>query len=342
MWELFQFFLNYCPELKIPRNLSFLMPHGQSVQFETAPRSKRIQRWSVIFLVVYNYLAQVPLTLIGIAPNGAIILLTNYVKPYLVMSAMIKKLLDDDMDDSLNDLIVKLETDASSIFNGTKYKLIANKILCEPLLKKKKVENEVKINVKNDNEPSTSAACFEWRNDGMDGMLFDRVTLEENLRNSPKICTKAEISHKRNVARIRLADKRNNRIKNEIAVFFWAIEKWPAFAVEILFSTNFGYNERLTLATFFHGNGLVCPALPVLILQFYNRNAVSRDWKQKLYKFEKLFQFLDKTKDTTDPQAIEMSKKYYFYSMINKHMIYYDGNKRNNGQPEQFVRCVKW
>lgn len=290
-------------------------------------------------------------------------------------------MLEDGEDNALNESMEKLESDENCILNGTKRKLIIDEILNEPLLKKIKLEMKPKLKSDNQsiefdinslqcmqpfrnepkqqkitfplikdneakfnpNEPSTSTAYFEWQNDGNDQMLNDCVVLEECKKTKPvQTATKAEASHKKNIARTRLMDGRNDKVKTDISMMFWPIESWPAFAVEILFSSDFHYNERLTFATFFHGNGLVDSSLPITILQFYNPNAVSREWKQKLYKFEKLFQYLDKANDTTDELHSEMTRKYYFYSMINKHMMYYNGDKRKNGKPENFLRNDKW
>lgn len=258
-------------------------------------------------------------------------------------------------DDELNSTMEELQNDVNSILNGTKHKLIVNEILNEPLLKKKKFEKSTKViepklnptststaststastSTVSTSTASTSTAYINWLNDGFDGKLFDCVTLE--MMTTPEKATKAEIDHKRNLARTKRADSRNDKIKKDISELFWPIESWPAFAVEILYSTDFNYNERITFATFFHGNGLTCPSLPISILYFYNPNAYSRKWKQKLYKFEKLFHYLDKTNDRTDPLHNELIRKYYYYSMINKHMMYYNGEKRKNGKPDNFV-----
>lgn len=100
-------------------------------------------------------------------------------------------------------------------------------------------------------------------------------------------------------------------------------------------------NERLTLATFFHGNGWVSPKKAVQCVEIYNEHAQKgkhRQWKTKFFKFEQLFPYLDRALDRNDESYHRLSKKYYYYSMMTKHMMYYNGEKRKNAKLQKFVQ----
>lgn len=154
--------------------------------------------------------------------------------------------------------------------------------------------------------------------------------------------TREEISNQRNLAKIKQSDRLDyNRMKIYLEEHFFPIHSWPAFIVALLLSPDFNYHDRLTLATFFHGNGMVDGKRAVRFVQFYNEHSRSKDyrkWKTKLYKFEKLFEFLDKAYNINDPEYHSIRNKYYYYNMIVKHMLYYNGDKRKNGKPQKFVQ----
>lgn len=163
-------------------------------------------------------------------------------------------------------------------------------------------------------------------------------TVEKRNRNEHK-----QITHERNLARIEQADRLDyNRMKLKLEDKFHAIRTWPGFAVDLLLTPTFSYNERLTLATFFHGNGMIDGRRAVSYFQFYNaywnrQTGDQRQWKQKIFKFEKLFAYLDKANDINDPEYHRLGSKYYYYNMIVKHMMYYNGEKRKNGKPSDFL-----
>lgn len=75
------------------------------------------------------------------------------------------------------------------------------------------------------------------------------------------------------------------------------------------------------------------------IIKFYNKHwkKTHNGWKQKFYKFTKLFPFLNKAKDFFDPDYHRIGNTHYYYSMIAKHMLYYNGNKRKQGNQFEFV-----
>lgn len=182
------------------------------------------------------------------------------------------------------------------------------------------------------NETTTSDDCSLYLADDDDYLFF--------FPDAPKPLSREMILHNRNLAKVRKIDRLDfNRMKNAIEDVFWPIHDWPPFIVAILLSPTFTYNERLTLATFLHGNGLANGKTAVSCVQIYNEHCQKNDyrkWKLKLYKFEQLFPFLDKAQDPTDECYNQMRKKYYYYSMMTKHMMYYNGDKRKNGKPQKF------
>lgn len=213
-------------------------------------------------------------------------------------------------------------------------------------------ENNIKSNqynsLLNDGDDELLLAPHLEMYDGNDHLFLECMDPDEpKLKPKPTlprkaIATREEINHKRNIAIIRTADRRNkNEMKNKLEDLFWPISDWPPYIVGLLLSPTFNYIERLSLATFFHGNGLRDASLAVTLIQFYNENwriANHIKWKAKFYKFEKLFDYLDKAYDTADSQYHYIRKTYYFYSMMIKHMLYYNGDKRKNGNPEPFVQ----
>lgn len=144
-------------------------------------------------------------------------------------------------------------------------------------------------------------------------------------------CTKEEIKHKRNIAKIRRIDSKNrNNFKEWFEDVFFPITSWPPYAVEVLLSEDFTYQDRLVLATFFHGNGLFDEKMAHKIVTFYNIYSSKYDWKQKLYKFSKLWVYLNKTNDMNDPDYSRIRSTYYYYCIRSMRMIYYDGSLRSS------------
>lgn len=171
---------------------------------------------------------------------------------------------------------------------------------------------------------------------------IDKVKMraQEQLfwENYDKECKKThkQYAHASQLDRIDEMDRLDcNRIKGNLENHFFAIRTWPAFAVNLLLTPTFNYNDRITLAAFFHGNGLVNSERAIRYFQFYNPywKLDRRQWKQKLYLFTKLFLYLDKAHDFHAPEYHHVRNNYYYYSMIVKHMLYYNGNKRKNSKP---------
>lgn len=206
---------------------------------------------------------------------------------------------------------------------------------------------------------ANSTTISEHLRDDDDSLVLDAVESHESQAKKFKLRVETElfwakqekdhkiehhqITHRHNLAKIKLIDRADNeRMKNVIKDVFWPIHQWPAFAVEILMTPTFNYNERLTLATFFHGNGMRDAILPIQLFKYYNQHWKKarnhhNGWKQKFYKFKQLFPYLNKAKDFYDPEYYRIGETYYYYSMIAKHMLYYNGNKRKKGNHHEFL-----
>lgn len=120
---------------------------------------------------------------------------------------------------------------------------------------------------------------------------------------------------------------------------FWPISTWPAYMLSILLDADFGYQDRLSFAGFFVGNGLIDPEIPVKIYKFYNQYwSDTRDWRQRFLKFENLFEYLNKAYKSDDPECDSIKTKYYYYSMHVNHMMYFDGDLRlHGGERKKYV-----
>lgn len=122
--------------------------------------------------------------------------------------------------------------------------------------------------------------------DGNDHLLHQSYELIENKRRAlPQNLhhllenSREEINRNHLLAKIRLRERRIKwieKFKSEMADYFFKIEEWPNYAIEILLSKNFGYSERAGLACFMFGNGLTGHEKALRIFQIYN-NAWTHD-----------------------------------------------------------------
>lgn len=142
----------------------------------------------------------------------------------------------------------------------------------------------------------------------------------------------AQVEHKRNLVQIRKVDRLDNfSFRIEFSDLFWPIEDWPPYAVKVLSTNRFAYEERLVFATFLHGNGMRDTELSVKILQTYNRHIQLHSISNqavKIKKFIALFEYLEKSSDLDDPLYHHIRDTYYYYDMQLKRMVYYSGDLR--------------
>lgn len=139
--------------------------------------------------------------------------------------------------------------------------------------------------------------------------------------------SKGEVLHNKKIAFIKKKDQKNSSMKNDIEDLFWSVTLWPSFILSTLLSKKFGYNDRICLAAFFFGNGLQNPKFASKILKFYNPNYRNvQEWNLRLNKFELLFSYLAKSNQINDPQYNHIRSTYYFYSMIQNRLMYFNGD----------------
>lgn len=184
------------------------------------------------------------------------------------------------------------------------------------------------------NDKSIVEVCHkELLFDGMDETVMAICEAEESkqenthrrqlIKNTPE-----EIKRNRLIALIRRHDSINKGgfMRDILKDMFFPIETWPTFIIEVLLTSDFRYQERLCLATFFHGNGIKDASFAINIIKWYNNNFNCYQlWRQRFYLFEALWKYLDKAEDESDPECYRIKTTYYFYSMIAEHMMYYDG-----------------
>lgn len=144
--------------------------------------------------------------------------------------------------------------------------------------------------------------------------------------------TRKEILRSHLMAKILLREKSIPWIetfKSRMSDYFFAIEMWPNYAIEILLSRDFGYSARISLASFMHGNGLTDRYKALIILQTYNKHW-HRDplnWRPKFEKFKQLFSFLDQTTERT-AEGDRIRYEYWYYDINQSLTMYYNGDVR--------------
>lgn len=153
--------------------------------------------------------------------------------------------------------------------------------------------------------------------------------------------TKKEIHRNRIIAKIRLRERKIKGIeqfKSDMSDYFYPVESWPSYAIEILLTKNFGYNERIGLACFLHGNGLHDENKALRIFQIYNKSwTLEKMWNFRFKKFQALFAYLKQTNENTETGS-RLRSSYYYYDMNLNLTMFYDGNVRTkNGEKKKYV-----
>lgn len=109
---------------------------------------------------------------------------------------------------------------------------------------------------------------------------------------------------------------------------FHNAEQWPAYILEILFAKEFLYPQRIALAAFFVGNGLIDACDAEKIYKIYNEHWTNSSlWNQRFREFRNLFSYLNKPNGDPDRQRIAM--KYFYFNMITNTTLYLNGTKKN-------------
>lgn len=157
--------------------------------------------------------------------------------------------------------------------------------------------------------------------------------------------SKKEIERNLLIAKIRLNERKINwinKFKCEMTDYFYPIESWPNYAIEILLTKQFGYAERIELACFLHGNGLNDETKALRIFQVYNRSWTwEKTWNFRFKKFQALFKYLEETNKTSDTGS-RLNNEYFYYDMNRKLTMFYDGTVRTrNGEKRKYHYLFK-
>lgn len=138
---------------------------------------------------------------------------------------------------------------------------------------------------------------------------------------------KSQITRNRNIALIRRGNRRNNSIEIFLNEHFWKPEEWPNHIVNCFM--DFEYTDRICISNFFFGNGLRFEDAFRIIEFYHNWNSTaSRAYR---YTFYELWSRLDKAINRTHPDWDKITSTYYFYSMIMRKVMFFNGNIRLHG-----------
>lgn len=126
---------------------------------------------------------------------------------------------------------------------------------------------------------------------------------------------------------MRLIDGRNSTVEELLQDIFWPIDLCPDHVVNCLLT--FKYTDRISVCNFFFGNGMNL-ADAFRIISFYHNGD-----PQKLRLYEKTFSdlwiYLKTAVQRTHIDWERIITHYYFYSMITKSVLFFDGTIRLNG-----------
>lgn len=154
----------------------------------------------------------------------------------------------------------------------------------------------------------------------------------------PKITTRDKLLKGKQMTFILRKDTMNSKMKNKIEDLFWPMRLWPSHILSIILFHKINYTDRVTLAGSFFGNGLEHPSFASNIIRFYNQHYRNvQEWNVRLQKFEESFIYLRQANQPNNPQYNHIRSTYYFYSMIENCVMYFDGDLRIYGK-----KCKKY
>lgn len=158
------------------------------------------------------------------------------------------------------------------------------------------------------------------------------VEYEEKSKQIPKkmflIDSQSLIKKKHLLAKIKLRNKKiGDQNMSYISEYFHYVEEWPAYAIEILFGKEFYYEDRMKLAAFFVGNGLIYSSIALNIFKIYNPYwSGTVLWWKRFELFEKLFPYFEKP--FGDPDRASIRGKYFYYDILTETTRYLNGLKK--------------
>lgn len=220
--------------------------------------------------------------------------------------------------------MIESESDPNCILNGTKYKLIVAEILNEPKFSTSiSEEQSIDEQFLNDENDKLLVSAFEWE--------------EFKIKMKKGEFPAKRVRRNRQLAIIRRKDCQDQfTFKTKLEDIFWPVDKWPGYIIDIMLSDGFNYHDRLSFAAFFHGNGLHRFDIAVDTFKFYNKFwKMTKEWDGRFYEFTKLWEYLDKAFHPHSTEYHRIRSTYYYYSLMENHMLYYDGSKRIMGGMKQ-------
>lgn len=135
------------------------------------------------------------------------------------------------------------------------------------------------------------------------------------------------ITRNGNITRMRLRDNTDNTIRDFFEEHFWIPEQWPDHIVNCLI--DFRYTDRICMCNFFFGNGIQFEDA-FRIITFYH------DWNQSTttsYRnvFRALWTRIESAVNRLHENWQHIISTYYFYSMIVRAVLFFNGNLRLYG-----------
>lgn len=148
--------------------------------------------------------------------------------------------------------------------------------------------------------------------------------------------TNIHIRRNRNIALMRLRDKTDASFKNIFIEHFWPIESWPDHIVNSFI--DFKYTDRICICNFFLGNGLQLEYAFGAISFYHSWNETTK--KHYKYTFEQLWLRIENAVKRVHHNWNHIVSSYYFYSMISRSVMYFDGHIRMHGKKINVVNNV--
>lgn len=139
--------------------------------------------------------------------------------------------------------------------------------------------------------------------------------------------TAVHIKRNRNIASMRLKNRCNQSVRKFIIEHFWIPEEWPDHIVNSLI--DFRYNDRICICNFFFGNGMQLDDAFQIIAFYHNWN--SSTLKHYQIQFSDLWTRIETAVKRIHDNWEHITSTYYFYSMIERAVLFFNGNLRTHG-----------
>lgn len=139
--------------------------------------------------------------------------------------------------------------------------------------------------------------------------------------------TKERIQRNRNIAVMRLNDKKDRSVRAMVEEMFWPPEIWPDHIVNCMM--NFKYRDRICVCNFLFGNGMQLRHAFTLV-KFHHPWRISEE-NYYNYIFTNLWIRIESAVQRIHPNWNEIISTYYFFSMYARCVMFFDGNVRLYG-----------